>query len=224
MSKVPQKTRKIQRRESQEERRRQDEHRRLARKRRTLWITGIICLIVVVVAAIIITNILSSQNVKANNKASNSNTTTLTSDNPAYPVIDNIACQSMEQLAYHIHAHLSIYINGQPFALPAQIGIAPDASCYYWLHTHDTSGIVHIESPTNTTYPLKTFFKLWEDNFSSLGYPSQLNTTDGWTVYVDGKLYTGDFHNIQLVSHELITMAYNSPNVTPDTTYSWGTL
>jgi hypothetical protein len=65
---------------------------------------------------------------------------------------------------------------------------------------------------------------MWQDYFSSLGYPSQLNAPNGWTIYVDGKPYTGDFHAIQLQRHALITMAYNSPGVAPDTTYSWGSL
>jgi hypothetical protein len=230
MSKTPQKTRKARRRESQEERRRQEEQRRVAKKRRTLWISVIVGVVIVVVTAIVITNIVKNNNVLANTTTTNSRKATvtpvsnITSDNPSLPVVDDIACQTNEQLAYHIHAHLSIYVDGAPVSLPANVGIAPDGSCYYWLHTHDTSGVIHIESPNANTYSLGTFFKMWEDYFSSLGYPSQLNTTDGWTIYVDGKPYTGDFHNIQLVAHELITMAYNSPDITPDTTYSWGTL
>lgn len=188
------------------------QQQRIAKKRTTIWISVIVGLIVVAVAAIILSNALNNKSV-------------LASDNPSYPVIDNeIACQTNEQLAYHIHAHLSIYMDGQPFSLPATIGIASDQSCIYWLHTHKTDGIIHIESPNANTYSLGTFFKLWQDHFSQLGYPSQLSTTDGWKVYVDGKPYTGDFHKIKLTAHELVTLAYNSPNITPDTTYSWGDL
>jgi hypothetical protein len=230
MSKNTQKTRKTRRRESQEERRREEEQRRIAKKRRTLWISAIVGVVVVVVTAIVITNIVKNNNASANTQAVNSSKATITSipnitsDNPNFPVVNDIACQANEQLAYHNHAHLSIYVNGSAVSLPAGIGIAPDNSCIYWLHTHDSNGVIHIESPNANTYSLGTFFKLWEDHFSALGYPSQLNTTDGWTIYVNGKPYTGDFHAIQLLRHELITMAYNSPNVTPDTAYSWGSL
>jgi hypothetical protein len=217
---LQQKTRRVRRQELREERRREEERLREVKRRRTLWISAIVGLVVVVVAAIVIGSVVTNHNAHANN----SSTTTLTSDNPAYPVVDNIACQTSEQLAYHIHAHLSVYINGQSFALPAQIGIAPDSSCYYWLHTHDTSGIIHIESPSSKVYTLGTFFREWHDYFSALGYPSQLNSTSGWQVYVDGKPYNGDFHNIQLVAHRLITLAYNSPKATPDTNYNWGDL
>lgn len=143
------------------------------------------------------------------------------SDNPNYPPVDGIACQSSEQLAYHIHVHLTMYVNGQPFALPAQIGIASDQSCYYWLHTHDSTGVIHIESPTQKTYTLGEFFQEWSTRFPQIQYPTELDSTTGWQVYVNGKPFTGDFHNIKLEEHKLITLAYNSPGIKPDTTYPW---
>jgi hypothetical protein len=146
------------------------------------------------------------------------------SDNPVYPAVDGIACQANEQLAYHIHAHVSIYINGKLVSIPQGVGIATDGSCLYWLHTHDTTGVIHIESPTQKNYTLGNFFDEWSQRFSSLSYPSELDLTSGWQIWVNGKPYSGDFRNIQLTAHELITLAYNSPNVKPDKTYSWGNL
>src|SRR5258708_5443270 len=58
--------------------------------------------------------------------------------------IDGIPCEQTEQLSYHVHAHLTIIVNGQPVVVPANIGI-PGGRCVYWLHTHDTSGIIHVE-------------------------------------------------------------------------------
>jgi hypothetical protein len=144
--------------------------------------------------------------------------------NSAYPAVDGISCDAGEQLAYHIHAHVSIYINGKLSNVPQYVGIASDGTCYYWLHTHDTSGVIHIESPTQKDYMLGNFFDEWSQRFSSLGYPSELDLTSGWQVWVDGKPYSGDFHNIPLTAHKLITLAYNSPGVKPDTTYAWNGL
>src|SRR5258707_15787 len=42
------------------------------------------------------------------------------------------------------------------------------------------------------------FLDIWSSHFSQLGYPSELNQTTGWQVYVDGKPFTGDFHTIAL--------------------------
>src|SRR5260370_13967894 len=63
--------------------------------------------------------------------------------------VDGISCQSSEQTIFHIHAHLTIFVNGAPRQVPAAIGI-PGAQaqstaqgpyignvpCFYWLHTH----------------------------------------------------------------------------------------
>jgi hypothetical protein len=149
----------------------------------------------------------------------NSNTPT----NTAYQNIDQLSCDSGEHNTYHVHAHLSIYIEGQPVQIPANIGIAGDQSCLYWMHTHATDGIIHIEAPEQHDYAFSTFLDVWKQ-FALLNYPPQMSETNGWQVYVDGKPYAGDWHNISLKSHTLITMAWNSPGVTPDTTYSWGSL
>jgi hypothetical protein len=144
--------------------------------------------------------------------------------NSSYPPVDGIYCDQLEQTAVHYHAHITIYINGKVSALPQGVGIAPDSSCYYWLHTHDTTGVIHIESPAGHTNTLGNFLDIWSTHFSTLGYPSQLDLTSGWQVWVDGKPYNGDFHNITLKAHQLITIAYNSPGVKPDTTYNWNGL
>ncbi|MBX5456361.1 MAG: hypothetical protein IRZ31_05615 [Thermogemmatispora sp.] len=142
----------------------------------------------------------------------------------AYPPVDQVYCDASEQVAVHYHAHLSIYINGQAMQIPANTGIAGD--CIYWLHTHDTTGVIHIEAPQNARFTLGQFFDIWKSQFAGLGngFPSQLDQASGWSVYVDGKPYQGDFHSLQLQAHELITLAYNSPHVQPDTVYNWGSL
>lgn len=194
----------------------QQRQQQLKEDRRAKMITWLSILAAVIVGAgliggIIFYNVSQSQ-------------TPAVSDNPVYPAVDGIACQTNEQLAYHIHAHVSIYINGKLSQIPQYVGIASDGSCFYWLHTHDTTGVIHIESPTQKNYTLGNFFDEWSQRFSSLSYPSELDLTSGWQIWVNGKPYSGDFHNIQLTAHELITLAYNSPNAKPDKTYSWGNL
>lgn len=138
------------------------------------------------------------------------------------PTVDNVQCNGSEQLAYHIHAHLSIYISGKAVPVSESIGIT--STCIYWLHTHDTSGVIHIESPTQKTYMLGNFLDLWQQQFSQLHYPTQLDQASGWQVYVDGKLVTGNFRTLPLKAHTLITLAYQSPGIKPDTVFNWGGL
>src|SRR5207302_6989937 len=89
--------------------------------------------------------------------------------------VDGIECAAAEQLVYHIHAHLTIYVNGAARQVPEGVGIAPprqetqtDAGpyvtggkCFYWLHTHTDDGIIHVEAPSQQTYTLGQFFDLW---------------------------------------------------------------
>jgi hypothetical protein len=146
-----------------------------------------------------------------------------------YGPVDGVYCDSLEQSVEHIHAHLTIYIDGQNVPLVANTGIAPigvtstsNVTCYYWLHTHDASGVIHIESPTTKPFTLNQFFDIWEKfSSSSSGFPTQLLSSAGWTIYVNGKQVHTDFNHLQLNAHALITIAYNSPGIKPDTTYAW---
>ena len=141
--------------------------------------------------------------------------------NSAYPPVDGIYCDALEQTAYHIHAHLTIYINGKQVAIPQGIGIASDQSCFYWLHTHTSDGVVHIEFPNQGTPTLGNFLDIWGQSFNSLGYQNELASSTGWTIYVDGKQVTENFNQLVLQPHQVITIAYNSPNITPDTSFNW---
>lgn len=144
--------------------------------------------------------------------------------NSAYRPVDNISCDQGEHSDFHIHAHLTMYINNKPVALPAGVGIAPDGSCLYWLHTHSTDGVIHIEAPKGASFTFRNFLDIWSSHFPQVGYPKQLNSTTGWQVYVNGKAFTGDFRTIPLQAHTLITLAYHSPGIKPDTSFNWNGL
>lgn len=199
---------KQQRRQDRREEQKRQQAAQASRRNRRI-ITGVISALVVVAMGVGI--YFWGQNAASNTVSANA----------AYPAINGIPCESSEQLNYHVHAHLSVYINGQAFQLPTNMGVASDQSCIYWLHTHDSTGVIHIEAPSQQSFSLGTFFQEWSTRFPQMTYPTELDSTAGWTTYVDGKLYKGDFHNISLVAHELITLAYNSPGVKPDTTYAW---
>jgi hypothetical protein len=81
--------------------------------------------------------------------------------------ISGITCDKVEHLVYHNHTKLVINIQNETLSIPAGIGIIPN-DCIFWLHTHDDSGIIHIESPVKTTFSLDQFLKVWNffDNSS----------------------------------------------------------
>jgi FG-GAP repeat protein len=83
----------------------------------------------------------------------------------ADPFISQLLPPNHNGLAIHIHPHLTIIINGQQQVIPANTGIPVDASGnpvgFYAIHTHDTSGTLHVESPTVRTFFLHDFFDIW---------------------------------------------------------------
>ena len=54
-----------------------------------------------------------------------------------------------EALRLHIHQRMAILVNGKFVYLPAGIGIDANGKFISELHTHDSSGIIHVESPVN---------------------------------------------------------------------------
>jgi len=202
---IHQRSRQERRREEQQ---RREEERRRAARRKGITTAGIVAAAVLVVAALVYFAIVQAQ----------------APANAAYPAIDGVSCDSGEHSDFHIHAHVSIYIDGKPATVPAQIGIAPDNSCLYWLHTHTSDGVIHIEAPNGFSIILKNLLDIWGDRFPQLSYPSQLSDPSGWQVYVNGKPFTGDFRTIPLQAHTLITLAYHSPGVKPDTNFNWNGL
>ena len=209
-------TKQDRRQERREEQARREAERQRAARRKKGIILGSVIAAVLVLATVITYFIYSS--------GQNQNQSSVERIvNAQYPPVDNIYCDQQEQTAFHIHAHLSMYINGQQVPLPKNVSIAPDSSCLYWLHTHDTSGVIHIEAPAGRAFTLGNFLDIWSGEFSQLNYPSQLDLS-GWKAYVNGKPFAGDFHTIPLQAHTLITLAYQSPGVKPDTTYNWNGL
>ncbi|MFZ0221325.1 MAG: hypothetical protein WCC17_23985 [Candidatus Nitrosopolaris sp.] len=136
--------------------------------------------------------------------------------------IDGVQCNVVEQLLFHIHAHLDIIINGVYFLVPSQIGIP--SSCFFWLHTHDESGIIHIESPVNRDYTLGQFFDIWNkklNNDQIFNYVTNANTH--LTVYVNGtKVPNGtNYRDIKLHAHDEIAIVYGTPPSTIPSSYKF---
>ncbi len=143
--------------------------------------------------------------------------------------IDGVECHSGEMLEYHHHAHLSVFVNGQEQQVPAQIGIASTPySCFYWLHTHTTDGIIHMEAPHAMTFTLGQFMDIWQKTNKDAQSPSPsssiFNVASGMPVkaYVaeksneQPKEVTGSPRDTPLKSQEQIVLVYGrAPTTIP---------
>lgn len=118
---------------------------------------------------------------------------------------------SAEQLDYHLHAHLDIYVRGVHVPVPPLVGIDVVDQELTVLHTHDPSGVVHVESASSRPYALGKFFGVWglRLNASCIGRYCG-GPRARLRVYVGGKPYTGNPAAIILREHEEIVLAYGS--------------
>jgi hypothetical protein len=141
--------------------------------------------------------------------------------------VDGITCDVSEQLLFHIHSHLQIYVSGQPELVAAGVGIGPPlqifggivvgGSCFSWLHTHDESGIIHIESPVLRQFTLGDFFDIWGQPLTA----DQVGPQSGpVTAFVDGALWNNDPRAILLANHTAIQLVVGAPIIAPQP-FTW---
>jgi hypothetical protein len=151
-----------------------------------------------------------------------------------------------EFLNHHVHAHLDVFVNGEPVEVPAGVGIdignpgvqsgpTEDGSigyggieecaepCISPLHTHDTTGVLHTESPEDVDNTLGEFFVEWGvalDERCVGGYCKDATTVQ---VYVDGELYEGNPGDIALTDGKQISIVIGiPPEEIPDSFLGFG--
>ncbi len=125
--------------------------------------------------------------------------------------IGGIQCDKMEHIVFHNHTKLVVKIQNKTQNIPGGLGIIPN-NCIFWLHTHDESGIIHIESPFKQTYTLGQFLTIWKtfDNSSSfinnLSAVSSNNTINIFNNGVAIDPSSIDFNSISLKDKSIITL------------------
>ncbi len=120
----------------------------------------------------------------------------------------------------HFHAHLDVFADGTAITVPANIGIAVDAAekpvGISALHSHDPSGIIHVEAPkAGDTFTLGQFLTEWgvlSGTSTSPGSPQSDIT--GWSAAVNGQKRDGSLNSIVLKAHDEIVL-FHGPSPDP---------
>jgi hypothetical protein len=120
----------------------------------------------------------------------------------------------------HIHQHLDIFVNGKPQPVPANIGIY-DGQFLTELHTHDPSGIIHVESPTKGQFDLGQFFGVWGVRLNANCIGGYCRQVTPWAVYVNGQTSAGDPAAIVLKEHQEIAFVIGTPPKQIPSTYNF---
>jgi hypothetical protein len=134
--------------------------------------------------------------------------------------IDGVACFINGQI--HRHSLISIYKDGKRLGFPTAVG-RPLHGCNhaYELHTHDVTGIIHMETDVAKTFKLGQWFSLW-------GQPLNRNGTAGLAgpvrfYVIDNERitrYDGNPYDIQMLPHrEILIVTGTEMTVVPK--YKW---
>lgn len=106
---------------------------------------------------------------------------------------------------YHVHPHLKIIINGQEQTIPANTGGAP---CFLPIHTHDSSGSIHVENAVQFDATLAEFFTIWKKTFTrDQILDSHVDATHEIVMTVDGQP-SDAYENLILKDKQDIVIEY----------------
>jgi hypothetical protein len=116
---------------------------------------------------------------------------------------------------FHHHALLHIYANGLLVPLAANVGLEPVKHLESSLHTHDHSGIIHMEAPHPFNFTLGDFFAVWGVKFG----PAQLGGLTGYGgdrlhFYLNGRPLTNPAAHV-LKNNDSIVIGYGADNSFP---------
>jgi hypothetical protein len=111
----------------------------------------------------------------------------------------------------HIHTHLDVLVNGRAVTVPGLIGIDERRDEISAVHTHDASGVIHMESPVVTSFTLGQFMTEWDVALDThrLGGLTAGHGRD-LRVYVNGRRVQGDPAAITLRDHDEIALVYGT--------------
>jgi hypothetical protein len=148
-----------------------------------------------------------------------------------------LVAEPKEFFGIHLHAHLDIFVNGEPVEVPAGIGIDitnPDVKtgagpsyggielcaqpCISPLHTHDVTGVLHTEAAENETNSLGQFFIEWDVALDENCVGGYCEPEAPISVFVDGEPYDDDPAEIGLEDQREIAIVIGSfPDEVPST-------
>jgi hypothetical protein len=143
--------------------------------------------------------------------------------------VDGIKCEHNPKLVFHVHSHVTVFVDGEQRAIPAGVGVDPPIGpgnyrpspigpqfgqtqdqCLSWLSTRYADGLIHVESSEQRTFTLGDFFAVWGQPLGR----DQLGPEQGEvTTIVNGKVWTGDPADLPLTTHDQIQLQVGAPLV-----------
>jgi hypothetical protein len=117
---------------------------------------------------------------------------------------DGLPVLAAESFVVHIHQHLDLYVRGKHEPIPALIGINVQERYLSPIHTHDFSGVIHVESPTKRTFTLGQFWDVYGVRFDARCVGGECGRVRVW---VNGRPWSANPRSVVLRSHQEIVVA-----------------
>jgi hypothetical protein len=133
----------------------------------------------------------------------------------------HLSLLGQEGQVLHIHQHLDLWVNGKRVRVPADIGITANLTAITSVHTHDTTGVIHVESPVQRDYTLGQFFGEWGVWLSANRIGKYTGKVRWW---VNGKERRGNPAGLILQAHQEIVIAVGKRPFSIPSTYAWNGL
>jgi hypothetical protein len=121
--------------------------------------------------------------------------------------LDAIGVPAQAGTTLPVHQHLDVYVNGKQVVVPAGIGIGDGFLSP--LHTHDDSGVIHVESTTVRSYSLAELFAVWGVRLTKTCLADDCRGGK-LHLFVNGKP-AADPNRIVLSQHLEIAVAFGPP-------------
>jgi hypothetical protein len=121
--------------------------------------------------------------------------------------LDALGLPTRAGTSLHTHQHLDVFVNGKRVIVPAGIGIGERFISP--LHTHDASGVIHVESPTVRSYSLAEVFAVWGVRLTKTCLADECGEGK-LHFFVDGKP-AADPNRIVLIQHLEIAVVFGPP-------------
>ncbi|MFI1381556.1 hypothetical protein [Embleya sp. NPDC020886] len=122
---------------------------------------------------------------------------------------------TMEGAVQHFHVHLDIFVGLNRVEVAPDIGIDRRTGLLADLHTHDNSGVLHVEShDANARFVLGQLFAMWNVRLDEthLGALTP-DATHTYRTYLNGVSISGDPARIELRPHDQISVMYQDDKV-----------
>jgi hypothetical protein len=117
--------------------------------------------------------------------------------------------------ALHIHSRLELYVHGQKVPVPAEIGITSDITSP--LHTHDATGVIHVESSEQRTFTLGEFFDVWGVRLTQSCLGAYRGGDEGTLrVFVNGEPILGSIRTLPLRNETEIVLTFGRQSELPE--------